>query len=56
LSSPRTHHLRIPVAASESSTPVYGEVFFNSLLGVSFGFRGPILGSNRRFLAHVCHG
>jgi hypothetical protein len=32
LSSPRTRHLRISVGASESSTSVYGEAFFNSLL------------------------
>jgi hypothetical protein len=32
LSSPRTKHLRISVGASESSTSVYGEAFFNSLL------------------------
>jgi hypothetical protein len=37
LSSPRTRHLRISVGASESSSSVYGEAFFNSLLGVETG-------------------
>jgi hypothetical protein len=35
LSSPRTRHLRISVGASESSTWVYGEAFFNTLLELS---------------------
>jgi hypothetical protein len=29
-------HLRISVGASESSTSLYGEAFFNSLLGIDF--------------------
>jgi hypothetical protein len=37
LSSPRTKHLRISVAASESSTSIYGEAFFNSLLERAVG-------------------
>jgi hypothetical protein len=41
LSSPRTRHLRISVGASESSTSIYGEAFFNSLLeGDERGERG----------------
>jgi len=44
LSSPRTRHLRISVGASESSTSVYGEAFFNSLLVVGVGSYNIYLG------------